>query len=80
MKKKELPEKVLVKAGTFRYKELPRKEWYTCKRCNGTGSIEESGDLHRSSGIVPCGKCHNGIVKVIEVHTKPVYRVKSRVE
>lgn len=27
---------------------------YTCPRCKNTGEYLEQGDLHQSSGIVPC--------------------------
>lgn len=42
----------------------------TCPRCHGTGWVFEQGDLHRSSGSIPCPggyfqghgfpMCHNG--------------------
>lgn len=33
---------------------------YICPICNGRGCYEIEGDLHKSSGIVPCQHCYRG--------------------
>jgi hypothetical protein len=42
---------------------LPKSRWRKCDTCAGSGSYFMQGDLHKSSGTVPCQNCHNGIVK-----------------
>lgn len=49
---------------------LPENEWHVCPTCKGTKSYFMQGDLHRSSGIVPCYHCqHDGWIrtKLVEV-------------
>jgi transcription elongation factor Elf1 len=36
---------------------LPKNEWYTCPTCNGSHSILEAEDCHRSEGWIPCPHC-----------------------
>jgi hypothetical protein len=64
--------------GRRQYKEVALKpeDWYTCPRCEGTGSYLMSGDAHRSEGIVPCG-CHKGKVVSKTVEIKRRVRVKA---
>lgn len=59
----------------FQWKTLRPEQWYKCIACNGTGSVEESGDAHRSAGIVPCLQCHNGVVKTMKIEIKRRVRV-----
>ncbi len=42
---------------------LSEEKWYKCSTCMGTGEVYESGDAHRSAGVIPCPNCHNGTVK-----------------
>jgi len=46
-----------------RYVDLPKEKWYTCTSCHGKGSYFMEGDLHRSSGVVPCNRCRGGLIK-----------------
>jgi hypothetical protein len=50
----------------FNIVDLPRKEWFICPKCRGTGVLFTAGDAHRSAGEVPCpaGFCNNGLIKV----------------
>lgn len=51
--------------------KLPKKEIHKCTICDGTGSYIEYGNLHESTGVVPCN-CDNGIIT-----TKIVYIPKK---
>ena len=55
---------------------IPRE---VCSVCNGTNKVFESGDLHRSSGIIPCPAyfCEGGYVTKKRVEIKRRIRVKA---
>ena len=65
-----------VKYVTTRTLSLPEDKWYVCKACGGSKSYLESGDLHRSEGIVPCYNCNKD--GLITSYRKEVYRAKAR--
>ena len=70
-----------VRPAFYETRDLPEDMWHTCPSCYGRGQVFSQGDLHRSSGIVPCGhpNCHGGVIKTETVMVrKPVYRVKAR--
>jgi transcription elongation factor Elf1 len=66
-------------AGPRKYEtvKLKASEWYKCPVCEGTGSYETSGDLHKSGGIVPCNRCSDGVVKSEVREIKRRVRVKA---
>lgn len=41
-------------------------ETVACQNCKGTGLRYDSGDLHRSPGMIPCGQCVRGRVTKAE--------------
>ncbi|QIG71306.1 hypothetical protein EVB94_198 [Rhizobium phage RHph_TM40] len=68
-------------AGPRQYqtKKLTPCEQYICRVCNGTNQVEETGDLHRSAGIIPCPHMHcvGGIVVAETIEIKRRVRVKA---
>ena len=68
---------IKISSATYIRRKLPKSEWKICSSCNGTGTYLMEGDLHKSSGYVPCN-CSGGMLtyELVQVK-KPVYRIKS---
>lgn len=59
--KKRKPNKIIVgiRAAVAHAKKqkVVKAKTYECRRCRGSGQMEEPRDMHRSGGIVPCTWC-----------------------
>jgi len=65
-------------------------EGKTCPVCNGKGQVEMAGDLHKSSGIIPCPLggfqgnglpfCNNGKLKFSDYDKRNEKELKEKIK